>query len=579
MSKEVTLPQSIGLVDCNFDTIAQILSFCDILDVYHLLSSSKRDWEQPISTFFSAQKAVSFSCLLKIFRNKIGNGDDEQHNAVIRLVTLLQEKNLLKHVEFSGMRQLSGSTWLPQLQNRCKLQTLDLSGCASLDPDTLETFLNGCPTSLRGLSLKGCIRVGASVVGVIRDCHQELESLSLGGCSISIDNSAIYRMFFKLSKLKDLDLQALKRLKDPILFQLPASIQSINLSSCEGLRLRGTSTDRMMLLHLQDPPISWENAPISRHKVRHLVLDAIGTPRRGLLPGALTYFALGRQLREVHLSGCEHIRDLEIQVLAEVCRGTLTVVQMRACRIGNAALVALGTHCTCLTECDFSACFQVSDEGVIALCRNKRLVHDRSNPKRLCHRSTLKSLKIASLPLLSGTAVSEIASLDSLLVLDIRDCPKVDASALFGTVLQLRQLIDLNARGINNSPHSIGQMIRQKSANIPPSLRFVDQRVLSFDPPRSGRAISSFCCTVRTHSQRLNSTVPMQYMYHCVDCGLSQSVNRGICSNCVTTCHKNHRTYLGSFTRFYCDCPFSIEDDGTANSGSVMQTCRAIFPT
>lgn len=571
MSKDFTIPRQSELLSCNFDIIAKVLSYCDILDVYHLLSSSN-GLQQSITSFLSAQKAISFSCLLRLFKNKIRN-DEIQQNAVIRLALLLQEKNNLKHVELSGLRQLSGTSWLSQLQNRCELQTLDLSGCAFVDPNILVTFLNGCPTSLRRLSLKGCIRVGKSVAAAIGEHHQELESLSLGGCSASLGVLHINNLLLRLRKLKDLDLQALKRLKDPILGILPSSIQSIDLSSCEGLRLGGPDATRVWGLHLQEG--SWKHAPLSRHKVRHLVLDAIGTPRRGLIPGALTYFALGRQLREVHLSGCEQVSDWEVQALAEVCGQTLTVVQMRACRIGNEALVALALHCTCLAECDVSACFRVSDEGIIALCRNERLSRDRSNPKRLCHRSTLKSFKIASLSLLTGTAVREIASLDSLLVLDIHDCPNVDASLLFDIISQLRQLVDLNAKGINKNPLSIGQMIRQNSADIPPGLRFVDQRILSFDPPRIERAISPFCCTVRTHSQRLNPTVPMQYMYHCIDCGLTQSVNRGICSNCATTCHKKHHTYTGSFTRFYCDCPFSIGSYGAATS---MQTCQALFP-
>jgi len=582
MSKVGAIPKEPELLSCSFDILAQILSFCDILDVYHLLVASKESFEKPITSFISAQKAISFSCLLRGFKNKIGN-DEAQQNAVIRLISLLQEeekKNILKHVEFSGLRQLSGSTWLPQLQKHCHLlQTLDLSGCASLNPDILVSFLNGFPTSLRRLCLRGCIRVGASVVDAIGEHHQELESLSLGGCSTTLGTLEINKMLLSLRKLKDLDLQALKRLKDPILDVLPDSLESIDLSSCEGLRLLERDNSRMvaMLLQLLQEQPSWNNAPLSRHKVRHLVLDAIGTPRRGLVPGALTYFALGRQLREVHLSGCEQVIDLEVKALAEVCCNTLRIIQMRACKIGNAAVVALATHCTRLAECDFSACFGVSDEGVIALCRNTGLDRDRADPKRFRHRSTLKSLKIASLPLLTNDALYSLHHLESLLVLDVHDCPKLEANVLFEQIQRLPLLIDVNAKGIKNDPLSIGQWIRQANPQVVPrGLRFIDQRILSFDPPRSERTISPFCCTVRTHSQRLNPTVPMQYMYHCIDCGLTQAVNRGICSNCATTCHKNHRTYLGSFARFYCDCPFSIGDDGGGNS---TQTCRTLFPT
>lgn len=586
------------LIHCGSDLLSQIFSFCDIFDIYNLLSSSQ-GLVQPIAGYLSAQKAISFSCLLVGFRNKIGNSDRAQQDAavsrLVNLLLLLQETkklNIVEHVEFSALRNLTGTAWLPILQNRCRsLRTLDFSGCASLDPTALVSFLDGgchlartsssSSSSLRRLSLKGCVRAGTSVVSAIARRHTGLRSLSLGGCSQRIGIQDVLYLLERLPDLKDLDLQGLKRLKDPLLGALPSSIQSVDLTSCECLRLAGPESTRVWALHSLEGRC-WTNVPASRHRVRHLVLDAIGTPRRGLMPGVLTYFALGRQLREVHLSGCEQVSDSEVLALAQLCGNTLTVLQMRACRIGNPALLALGTHCTCLAECDASACFQLSDDGVIALCRNRQLVRDGTNPKRRRHRSTLRSLKIASLPLLTDVALEGVSSLDSLLVLDMHDCPNVTARALFATMSKLRQLIDINAKGIKNDPLSILSLIRQfgSSCSIPSQLRFVDQRVLPLEPPAPpvARSVSSCpsssCCTVRKFSQCLNPSTPPQYMYHCVDCGLTPPVNRGICASCASRCHKNHRTYLGSLTRFYCDCPFSIGRD--FGSDDLPSSCQTI---
>lgn len=560
------------LKSCSYDIIAQILSFCDILDIYNLLSAGK-DFEQSIIGFLAAQESISFSCLLRGFKNRVGN-DEAQQKAVIRLISLLKVKNLLKHVEFSGLGNLTGATWLSQLKNGCcHLQTLDLSGCHSLDPGPLVEFLTSGGPSLRRIRLTGCIRVGVDAVNAIGEHHLELESISLGGCSQLITSKEINWLVGRLPKLKDLDLQQLTHVKDPLL--LPELLQSINLTGCRELRLTGIeqhTSVQMAGVH-REAGGAWKDFQSSAAiKLKHLVLDNIGVPRNGLVPGALMCFALGRQLCEVHLSGCEQVDDWEVIALAQLCGHTLTVFQMRACRIGNSALVALGTHCTRLAECDVSACFLISDEGVSALCSgNRMLVHDRSNPKRQRQRSTLKSLKIASLPLLTDAALDSIAQLDSLVVLDIHDCRQIRVSTLVNIMGNLRLLIDLDCRGIQSDPLPFGRRIRQQRENIPPGLRYVDSRPFETDSQEQRHCYSASCCTFQKYSQRLGPTVPMQYMYHCIDCGLIQQVNRGICSSCVSKCHKDHRIYLGSWTRFYCDCSFS------SDGGGFWPSCQALF--
>jgi hypothetical protein len=547
-------PSAMELTHFDSDMIVQILSFCDVSDLLQVLASAK--FVQPsVVCSLSTRTSLSISCLRKTTPNKI-NKDPRQQSAVVRLIKFLQHINVLKQIEFAGLRNLSGHEWLPCLKDQVALQSLNLSGCSSLEPELLRDYLIHCLASLRHLNLHGCIRVGGNEVMAIGRYQRDLQSLSLGGCSQTIKSPHITYLLHHLRQLKHLDLQALKHITDPLLQTLPESICSIDFSSCERLRLGRQEWLEVLQMHRNHQ--SWNTAPLSRHRLQYIILDALGSPRRGLYPCTLTYFALGRCLREVHLAGCEQVLDWEIEVLAEACGQTLTVFQMRATRIGNDALIALATYCTVLAECDVSACFQVSDEGIVALCQNESSFRDETNPKRLCRRSTLRSLKIGSLPLLTNMAVSAIARLEALLVLDIRDCPQVTSTVLCQTILQLPQIIDVNAKGIADGHVSFSRLLRQ-SIGIPIGLKFVNQRPVSSSSSNSTQHYS--CCSVRNRSQRLDAAVPLQYMYHCIDCGLLPSLSRGICACCVTKCHKEHRTFLGSWTRFYCDCPFGIADN------------------
>eukprot|EP00980_Cylindrotheca_fusiformis_P030719 scaffold25296_cov162-Cylindrotheca_fusiformis.AAC.1 len=488
------------------------------------------------------------SCLLKTLRNTITK-DSKQNAAVSRLVKLLHHTTVLKHFECTGLRNVTGQEWLPCLTKQVALRSLNLSGCTFLQPDLLREYLAHSSVSLHHLYLNGCSRVGGKEVIHIGSHQRVLRSLSLGGCSQTIGSEHIGYLLQQLQQLRHLDMQALNHIGEFQLSSLPQPIRSIDFSSCQRMWLRPSEQSLGDIFSHRE---NMSSAPVSGHRLQYIKLDALGSPRIGLQTCTLTYFALGRCLREVHLTGCEQVMDWEVQVLAETCSQTLTVFQMRATKIGNQALVALATHCLVLAECDVSACFRVTDEGVEALCRNEAGLHNKFNGKKRRCRSTLRSLKIASLPSATNRSVSAISRLDALHLLDIHDCPQVTSSALCQAILQLPHLIDINAKGISeDQPESIARSLT-RSAGVPVGLKFVNQRALL------PSAFSNSCCSVRENSQRLTNTIPLQYMYHCVDCGLMPWLSRGICSCCVTKCHKAHTTFLGSWTRFYCDCPFAV---------------------
>ena len=69
--------------------------------------------------------------------------------------------------------------------------------------------------------------------------------------------------------------------------------------------------------------------------------------------------------------------------------------------------------------CDVSACYEVGDEGILALCQSSYIPRNEASVshqfrKRRAKASPLRSLKIASLPKLTNVAVSAIKNLANL---------------------------------------------------------------------------------------------------------------------------------------------------------------------
>lgn len=619
--------------------LAHVISFCDPSEYVSALEASRTFFSKAILLHLSSTPSLSLSFLLKGFPNCF-NDHLRQEKGVSSLLTPLlmsakktNQRLVLEQIEFSNLRAVTGESFLLALKD-VSLVSVDATNCIRLDPRILLQYLRACPTTLQHLTLNGCTQVGADVVQMITARHTQLTTLALASCSQSLRAESILAMLPRFCRLKHLNLRGLKNISDDslaLIDYLPESLQSIDFSGCERLRMASPEANRKMQVYLersqeyveaaetriafinnilesnsnnrnrnaraeypgilQDNPevFIWKNEPTSRHRLHNLFLDGVASPRLGLSRGILAYFAHGRCLREVHLAGCENVGDWEIAALAVTCGDTLTCFQMRAGKIGNIAIKALARHCHVLGEIDISACFGVGDDGIAALCgprdRRQRSTDVESRiPDRKRRRlvmSSLKGLKIASLPQLTDRGVQAISNLKSLLVLDIHDCPEVSPPVLHKTVQSLSQLVDLNARDIaTGSGASLTTLLRNDRL-APRNLKFVNQRAFVSSVQREPKSSSSssecelkHCCSVRSQSQRLSAAIPLQSMYHCVDCQLLPSLDRGICANCTAKCHKGHRTFLGSYTRFYCDCPFGLNPENDCQT--ILSPCTII---
>ena len=561
--------------------LSHIASFCDATQLLDLIDVSP-SFETAVQWTLCSSKTLNLSCLVTKFSNRIQPKNDfpnDQEDAVTRLLSLVTSYtpgNQLKHLELSYLRTMTGIRWSHVLEtctpNSLSLTSLNLSGCAYMAPEMLINLIKDkCLANLKHLNLQQCFRVGPEVAAAIAVNLCQLHTLLLGGCSPAIATADVFAILERLRHLKHLDLSGLKHVADNgyrFIQLLPGSLQSLQLESCEGLRLGGLEVNQTLVATRPDPPPP-ANHPAnhpetSRLKLIKINFNSIGTRWRPLFPGALSYFAMGKCLRQVSLNGCESIQDWEISVLAVQCGATLESLELRACQIGNPAVIALATHCKRLTELDLSACFRVNDIGILALCTSQGVAipaGDERQKRRRGNGSILKVLKLANLGTLSDASIRAMDSLEHLLVLDVKDCSKINSSALFQTISRLRNLIDLDARGIQGSTPSLPTLLRRQVDRIPKTLQFVNHKLLF--PPKKDHpptnAGNTRCCSVSVHSQRLtpSESVPLHAWMHCVDCELIPAYNRGICTACVSTCHNGHNTFLGSWIRFYCDCPFS----------------------
>lgn len=586
--------------------LARVLSFCDASDFISVLQASRRSFSNALGVYLGNASSLSLSFLLRKYPNVLNN-NDHQEVPLQTLMDLLRSSSgngskALKHLELANLRGVTGRGWFRQLSS-FPLVTLDLSNNVRLDGNLLLQFLNESPPTLRHLHLTGCSQVTPAILQPLRtERHAGLLSLSIGSCSQSIRTEFIFSLLRNLRELQHLNLQGLNRIKDRVsadegadtlLDLLPDSLKSINLT---GLRLvtfvckdgndihewtvqrineLETAFDQVQNGERQGEQLRqdideyiWKDAPQFRIRMENLVLD--GMVNLSLAPLAL--LLLGRQLREVHLAGCVGISNWGVYALAYNCRQTLTCFQMRGGNIGRGGLVALARYCEVLGEVDVSACMNVDDAAVVEFCRlccrpRTNITEDdlpslqRTKRRRLGESSSrLKVLRVAGLTSLTDTSLEAISSLDSLLILDVHDCPNLTPSSTHKAVRSLQRLVELNARDIANSSPTLAKLLRTDPL-VPKCLKIVNQRVFI-----NIRDDHQRCCSIRSQSQRLNAAVPLQSMYHCVDCGLIPSVDRGVCAECVVKCHRGHKTFLGSYTRFYCDCPFG------ANS------CQAIFP-
>ena len=582
--------------------------FIDSHDVPWQLEVSSRNlttcprWFSPTSprTYLRSLKSIQLSYLLERYPNRFTD-DCGQENGVASIIDVVisneppqsQEgqwkPHMLRHLELANLRNIHlkrgqqnfTSSWFYGLST-IPLVSLDLTNCCRLDEDFLVQYLDRCPTTLRHLNLSGCVRVGPRAVRSISERH-DLESLSLGCCSQNIRRDSIQMLLRRCTSLHHIDFQGLAHLRMLALRDFPDSIKSLNLSGCEECIILLDLAFENFIHTLPWDDDNWDNEEIRRqrysclrskqltspYRLQYLYLNSTGSayPNQNK-SHLLAQFSFGMALREVHLAGCD-LSNWGVDALAYNCQETLTVFQMRAGSLSNLGLTILVQKCRKLSEIDVSACDGLSDMGIVAAFSNHH-VQDDDGPdlkrQKVESLPSLRVLRLAGIHNLTDKSMNAISCLKSLRILDISS-PKISSKAVAATVKLLPQLIEIDAKDIELDKY-LPRILREDPAT-PKTLRFVNHRSFSRPSDEPNCELDLRCCTARTQSQRLSGSVRLRPMFHCRTCDLIPQIDRGTCGTCIKTCHKGHDTFLGAFTRYYCDCAFDCTPDNTCKAFTV----------
>ena len=322
------------------------------------------------------------------------------------LVAILLEDTgtSLQRLELVGLRSITGDPWMVDILQRCdNLTSLDLSGCANLDPRLFQTAIESCSLNMTHLNLTCCRRMDKEAVIAIAKKWKGLETLQLGGCSQTIDDECLDALA-DIRLLRTLDLSGLKRIENcnEQLYLLPASLECLSLSGCERVNFSILIWISNHVHHLFEQRLGHESdlqalAELVRsgnieevwsvlyaalsESIREIVDNVLARTFEsvfqsgwlnlrvsdlshcgkalgsGIPIGALGFIACfsGGSLREVNVSGCDNVTNEDIQMLAATCSDSLTCLEARACRIGDSALIALGKECNHLAFLDVSA--------------------------------------------------------------------------------------------------------------------------------------------------------------------------------------------------------------------------------
>jgi len=569
------------------DIVITICSYCDLNDILAL---------RRVSSFFRRgtqldtmnRDSLYFSALVgnyntESFAGRIDYDDNKRSQWVKKdkqeecVRTMLEEGSQRpqgqcrhRHIDLCNMRNVISLVLAPQ--HMTNLVVLDLSNCARLEPHFLLNIIAAVddspppPPALRELYLTGCRRIGGTAISSIVQFFTNLTVLHLAGCSQTIDDKCVSQICNSLPDLQSLDLMGFNRITDVSsieMFRRLNQLKYLNVDSCEKLKWNFLSRHCHNLerwLAASSPEDLLSICEIARAgnvsnlkgllSMQSMDVDifcfnlevanmSFGPSVRGGLPAfALSTLALASfgRLREVNVSGSTHVVDDDVKVLLCTCSDSLKSLEIRCCdNLGDPSLVAISQYGKQLVFLDVSACFKMTDVGVEEL--------------QWC--SNLSTFKASSLLNLTNKSVSCLGRLKKMVLFDLHNCPKVTSQAIKKLLLECPSLVEVDARNICPSKHTIPMD---------------DKKKLTIYNGKRCNASNPFnllhCCSVRQSSQRttIQQGSRPRRMYHCGQCKLLPKFDRGMCSACAATCHKGHAgVYLGSVTFFYCDCAFGFQ--------------------
>ena len=460
---------------------------------------------------------------------------------------------------FTGRSETKrGVSLLAVVFRRCpNLSTLNCSDCHRLEASALSEALDPSVdlSKLKRLYLSNCYRVnGWAVHHLLVHPSLQLKTLHLGGCSSNIgrhlSSNAQDRHLLFTGDFESLDLSGLKHLKgnlsdligltqlrelvvegcDRLLFTHRASEILYN-RIIESSLLQTVHTDDEIkdgLSQIIDEAV--ENSLLAGSEFAHLrVLNWNDPQPRLAWSTALCLVALqSRQLVEVHLRGCESVRNEDIQILSISCGKTLKVCDFQGLSLlEDSGLQTVGRYCEVLVDLDVSVCFRISDTGIIGITHR-------------CRR--IRCLRMNHLKVTDGSLKVIARELSDLRVLSIQGCHGISEH-----VELPKSLIEIDTRETELPINKL---------SLPSSLVFKNGRYHYTTDESRNASPSLRQCSFARQSKRFQYNQTPEPMWSCHDCEMLPT--RAICGACILHCHRGHRVEMVGLQRFYCDCAVGL---------------------
>jgi len=362
----------------NIDLLAEAMTFCNAVDLLSL--------RRTCSVFRQAARlAVARAEALHLSALHATNAEGRKQNQEPRVTCLLEDSGrLLRNLDISGLEHIQGGLGGPL--RRCQnLTSLCVRECTNLDPRLFQTAIESSTANLIHLDASACSKVDVGVVRAIAAKWRDLESLHLGLTSMTIDDDCFELLSRNLRKLRALDLTHLNQLthvSESHLLSLSPSLECLYLPLCHSFqfpvlgeiaqqteptfsrllqegnltslanRVKSGDVDEVwsviepgMDIHSRELLAGNPTNGLLKSGWRNLrVLDlclcgrlngGTGVPR-GVV-GFLGMFS-GGALRELNISGCSNVADLDVKILAASCGKSLTSFVAISCNIGDGAL-------------------------------------------------------------------------------------------------------------------------------------------------------------------------------------------------------------------------------------------------
>lgn len=470
----------------------------------------------------------------------------------------------LRHVDLSGLQHFTGrysntSIFTSLFRDCPQLESLYLVDCPRLEASALVEGMD--PTidlrNLKHLFLNGCLRIDGTTVGhILHHPTLELKTLHIRGCSSRIgairDDSwwlGSWESSPVLKHLTSLDISGLLRWKGNLTSLLSLySLKEFHAQGCRNFKfdlpLSNELLNRILDTRVIERIDSETRGNITSQliDVRNEVFATISWARRDMLAqwrvlnwndptcrisSSLCLVALqSRHLAQVYLRGCTAILNEEIQILAVTCGNTLKVCDLVGLNnLNDTALQAMGRFCHALVDLDVSACFELSDIGIISVATGCQM---------------LRCLRMDHITKVTDAALQPISlHLKELLVLSIKGCSLLSQLARLPP-----HMVELDARETK---------IHVQNKMLPQNVVIRNGRRQASGPTRLSLDRR---CSFTHQSKRLQATVKPQAMWSCLDCDLLP--NQALCGECAIQCHRGHRVQMVAFHRFYCDCAVGL---------------------